>query len=252
MNEFIENFSLKKYLPMQGSGYLSFSKKERSKFRFFESPIIVLIVVSTSITLFTGCGITQPIRPIEEGTTEIVTSFGGPIIPVGSIAFPVPYLNVGALYGYNKNLTVFGNYHVTALLFKDIGFDAGFSTRLLPEKGIRPEITFNGRGYFFWDAFRGKTTRLYPMGTLTASYRVDEQSLFYFGTDNLYQMTTSDLFVSSFIGYSFPVGETIVMQFESKWIGMNRDTQHGIFEGVTSVAGNGNVGLFFGLQYSLK
>ncbi|MFA6440619.1 MAG: hypothetical protein WCX28_15045, partial [Bacteriovoracaceae bacterium] len=96
------------------------------------------------------------------------------------------------------------------------------------------------------------TTRLYPMGTLTASYRVDEQSLFYFGTDNLYQMTTSDLLVSSFIGYSFPVAETIVMQFESKWMGMNRNTRHGIFEGVTSVAGNGNVGLFFGLQYSLK
>ncbi len=210
------------------------------------------IIFVTSIYLLSGCGITQPVRPIEEGTTEIVASFGGPIIPFASIAIPVPYLNAGALYGIKPNLTLYGNAHITALLFKDVGLDAGFSARLLPEHGIRPEITLNGRAYFFWDAFRGNTTRLYPMGTLTASYEVSERSLFYFGADNLYQMKTSDLFVSSFVGYSFPIGESTVMQIESKWLAMNRDTRHGIFEGAASVTGRGNIGIFFGLQYCLK
>lgn len=213
--------------------------------------IFSFIVLLTSLFSL-HCGITQPIRPIEEGTTEIITSLGGPIIPVGGISFPVPYLNVGVMHGYKPNLTFYGNAHITALLFKDVGFDAGFSTGILPEQGILPEITLNGRAYFFWDAFRGNSTRLYPVGTLTASYLVGEHSLIYFGADNLYQFTTSDIFVSPFIGYSFPIGEMTEMQIESKWIAMNHDTRHGIFEGVASIGGKGNIGLFFGLQYGLK
>ncbi len=108
--------------------------------------------------LFIGCGVTQPIRPIDEGSTELVASLGGPIIPVGGVAFPVPYLNVGALYGYSSNLTLYSNAHITALLFKDVAIDGGFSSSLFSEKGLIPEISFNGRIYFFWDAFRGTTS----------------------------------------------------------------------------------------------
>jgi hypothetical protein len=212
-------------------------------------PIALIIIFISSIV---GCGITQPIRPIEEGTTELIASLGGPIIPVGGIAFPVPYLNVGAMYGVKPNLTLYGNAHITALLFKNVGIDGGFSTRILPEKGLRPEITLNGRVYFFWDAFRGKTTRVYPTGTLTGSYLIGEHSLLYFGEDNLYQYTTSDLFVSSFIGYSFPLTDGMELQIETKWMAMNHDTRHGVFEGTASLNGKGNIGLFFGLQYSLK
>ncbi|HAP36828.1 MAG TPA: hypothetical protein DCQ28_13175, partial [Bacteroidetes bacterium] len=153
----------------------------------FSFAITILIISS-----FVGCGVTQPIRPIEEGSTELIASLGGPIIPLAGVAIPVPYLNVGAMVGYKSNLTFYGNAHITALLFKDIGLDGGFSTRILPEKGIRPEITLNGRIYFFWDAFRGKTTLVYPTGTLTGSYLIGERSLLYFGADNLYQYTTSD------------------------------------------------------------
>ncbi len=211
---------------------------------------IALIIIS--ISFIVGCGITQPIRPIDDGSTELIASLGGPIIPFGGVAIPIPYLNVGVMHGYKPNLTLYGNAHITALLFKDVGLDGGFSTRVLPEKGIRPEITLNGRIYFFWDAFRGKTTRVYPAGTLTGSYLIGEHSLLYFGADNLYQYTTSDLFVSPFIGYSFPITDGMEMQIESKWLAMNRDTRHGVFEGSASFNGKGNIGLFFGLQYSLK
>ncbi len=213
---------------------------------FFQFLILLFLLFSIH------CGITQPVRPIEEGTTEVIASLGGPIAPVGGIVFPIPYLNVGAMYGYKPHVTLYGNAHITAVLFKNIGFDGGFSTRIFPEKDICPEITLNGRAYFFWDAFRGNTTRLYPTGTLTASYLIGERSLFYFGADNLYQFSTSDIFVSPFIGYSFPITDGMELQIESKWMAMNRDTRHGVFEGVGSISGKGNIGLFFGLQYSLK
>lgn len=212
----------------------------------FRIPFLILIAI-----LLTGCGVTQPVRPVEEGTTHVIASFGGPIIPFAGIAIPVPYLNIGAMYGYQPNLTIYGNAHLTALLFKDVGLDAGIAARMMPEKGVRPEITLNVRGYFFWDAFRGNITRFYPMGTITGSYETGERSLLYFGADNLYQITTSDLFVSPFIGYGFPFGESTILQVETKWAAMNHDTRHGIFEGTASVGGKGNIGLYVGLQYSL-
>lgn len=191
-------------------------------------------------------------RPIAEGTTEIIASLGGPIIPVGGIVLPVPYLNAGVMYGYKSNLTLYGNAHVTALLFKDIGLDGGFSARLLQEKELRPEVTFNGRLYFLWDAFRGTTTRFFPTGTITASYETGERSLFYFGADNLYQFHAPDIFVSPFVGYSFPIAGNMLLQAETKWMAMNHNTRHGVFEGVGSIDGKGNVGLFVGIQYRLE
>lgn len=211
-----------------------------------------ILTILICFSLVSGCGVTQPVRPIEEGTTQLAASFGGPIIPFAGIAIPVPYLNIGALYGYKPNMSLYGNVHVTTMLFKNVGLDAGFAARLLPEKGIRPEVTVNGRGYFFWDAIRGSTMRFYPMGTVTGSYATGENSLFYFGADNLYQFTTADLFVSPFVGYSFPLTEQTIMQIETKWMAMNHDTRHGIFEGSASVAGKGNIGIFFGIQYEMK
>jgi len=209
------------------------------------------ILFFAALITLTGCGVTQPIRPLEEGTTEIISSFGGPIIPVGNIAFPVPYLNVGFMHGYTSDITLYSNAHITALLYKDIGLDGGFATSFLQEKGIQPELTLNMRGYFFWNAFRGSSVRFFPMGTLTASYETGGRSLFYFGADNLYQFQTSDIFISPFIGYSFPLSDAMVMQVESKWLAMNRDTRRGIFEGFGSIAGKGNAGLFVGIQYKI-
>lgn len=209
---------------------------------------ILLLVLS----ILTGCGVTQPIRPVEKGSTEITASFGGPIIPLGSIAIPVPYLNVGVMHGMTENVTVFGNAHVTSVLFKTVAADGGVAVSMTEEKGIVPEISVNGRGYFFWDAFRGHTARFYPMASVVGSYAAGERSLFYFGADNLYQFSTADLFVSPFVGYSFPVSSVMVLQLESKWMAMNKDTRHGIFEGVASVGGRGNVGVFVGIQWEVK
>jgi len=211
----------------------------------------ILLVVFT-LTLFAACGVTQPIRPIEAGKTEITASLGGPIIPVGDIAFPVPYLNLGAQYGIRQRLTLFGNTHITALLFKDVGFDGGAAMRIVSEEGLRPDVTVNGRAYFFWDAFRGNSIRVYPAASVTASYSMNTQSLLYFGVDNFLQLSDASIFVSPYVGYSFPISDNAMMQLESKLVALNHDTRHGVFEGVASVAGRGNVGLYVGVQYSLE
>ncbi|MBI2428990.1 MAG: hypothetical protein HYV29_09395 [Ignavibacteriales bacterium] len=218
---------------------------------FWTNRNICPTIFLTSFFLF-GCGVTQPVRTIEEGRTEIISSFGGPVIPFDGLAIPAPYLNIGTLYGFSSDLTLFGNAHVTALLFKDVGLDAGAATTLLHEHAWYPEVTLNSRLYFFWDFIRSNNKRIFPMVSFIASYETGSRSLLYFGLDNVYQIHKPELFVSPLTGYQFPMSDAINAQLEVKWLAANKDTRHGVFEGVTSIAGQGGIGIFFGMQYSLK
>lgn len=208
------------------------------------------IVVLAFLSLH--CGVTQPVRVLPENETRLAVSLGGPVMPVGDIAIVVPYLNVGIQYGQRENMTVFGNIHTTALLFKDLGLDGGFAARLLREKGIRPEVTLKGQVYFFWDFIRGNNKRLFPTATINASYTVGDRSLIYFGADNLYQVHQPEYFFAPLLGYQFGLTETMTMQIETKWLAANKDTRHGIFEGTASITGKGNVGFYLGVEMPLQ
>ncbi|MDD8018820.1 MAG: hypothetical protein PHP42_10645 [Bacteroidota bacterium] len=212
-----------------------------------------LHLVSVTLAFFSlHCGITQPVRVLPENETRVASSLGGPIIPLGNIAIVVPYLNGGVQYGYRENMTLFGNVHATALLFKDLGVDGGFAVRMVKENGIRPEVTLKGQIYFFWDFIRSNNKRLFPMATLNASYTVGEQSLIYFGGDNLFQLNMPDYLFSPFVGYKFGVSDMMQMQVETKWLAVNKNTRHGVFEGTTSIAGKGNIGAYVGWEMTLK
>lgn len=211
---------------------------------------ISLYAVLLAMAAFsTGCGVTQPVRTIPAKTTQLSGSFGGGIIPFGGIAIPVPYLTAGALHGYSDDLTLFGSAHITAMLFKNAGLDAGAAFRAVKANGAVPEVTVTGKGYLFWDAGRGNTTRFYPSLTVTGSYDIAERSLLYAGMEGLYQPSDADLFTAPFVGYSFPLRQEMIMLLEVKWLAANKDMRHGIFEGAASVSGNGNLGVYCGVQW---
>lgn len=199
-----------------------------------------------------GCGVSQPMQPVNEGETEIIASFGGPVIPLDGFAVPAPYLNVGAVYGAASNFSLFGNAHLTAALFKDLGVDAGLVTTVAEEEGLLPEINLNGRVYFFWDVVRSNNKRLFPLVTVTAHYTIAERKRLYVGADNLVQLHRPEYFISPLAGYLFPLSDRMFAQLELKWLAANKETRHGIFEGTTSLGGKGGIGLFFGIQFPLR
>ncbi len=208
----------------------------------------ITIFVITLLTI-SGCGVTQPVRTLPEGSTETLVSFGGPIIPMDGFAIPAPYLNLGVVHGLTNDISFVGNVHLTAALFKDAGLDAGAAATLVQGEGIVPHVTAIGRVYFFWDVIRSNNARIFPMATIVGSYKTGETSLFYFGADNLYQVHRPEYFIAPLAGYQFPLSERTITQIEVKWLAANKDTRHGVFEGVTSVGGNGGAGIFFGVQY---
>ena len=202
--------------------------------------------------LYTGCGVTQPVRAIPRDETRLNASLGGPVIPLGDAAVVVPYLNLGVQHGVTDDLTVFGNAHVTALLFKDAGLDAGTTVRVREQQEWLPEINAKGQIYA-WYLMRSGRVRVLPLATVTAGYSTGDRSYLYIGADNAFQFTSSrHYFIAPLAGYSFGISKAMTMQVETKWLAPNIDTRHGIFEGATSIDGRGNIGIYFGLELSLK
>jgi hypothetical protein len=212
--------------------------------------LLVLLCAYLSLCFF-HCGITQPVRVLNEGVTKASASLGGPLIPLGKATIPVPYLTAGVQHGYSSSLTLTGNVHLLTALLGDVGGDAGAAQRFVSENGWVPELTAKAQLYFFYDVKRGNNPRLFPFLSLNASYLLGESTLLYFGADNLFQFVRPAYFLSPFAGSQFPLSHRIDMQFELKWMAANGNTEHGIMEGHNSINGRGNVGTFLGFHYLL-
>ena len=201
--------------------------------------------------LFFDCGTTQPVRVLDEGTTKVSASLGGPLIPLGKATIPVPYLTAGVQHGFSPSLTMTGNVHLLTALLGDVGADAGVARRFVRQDEWVPELTAKAQLYFFYDAKRGNNPRLFPLLTANASYLLGESTLLYCGTDNLFQFEEPAYFLSPFAGIQFPLSRRVEMQIESKWMAANANTEHGVMEGHNSINGRGNIGAFLGFHYLL-
>ena len=217
------------------------------KKNIFQIGFVFLLMIAIE-----GCGVTQPVRVLKEHETEAIASLGGPVVTLGGVPVPIPYLNAGVAHGFSENITFTGDLHLTTLAFKSLGVDAGIASALLHEHGALPEVTLHGQIYFFSDFIRGNNPRLFPMATVNASYHIGEQTLAYVGADNVYQLHQPQFFFSPFIGMQFPLSSVLAMQVESKWMASNTNTAHGAFEGTGSIGGKGNFGLFVGFHYALQ
>jgi hypothetical protein len=198
-----------------------------------------------------GCGVTQPVRVLDDGKTAVMASFGGPVIPAAGIAFPVPYLNAGIASAVTPGITATANLHITALLFNDIGLDAGAAARLARENGVVPEVTLKLQGMYFTTLNPISSSVFLAHSSINASYLLGASTLVYAGTEHTVQFSPVDYFFTPFIGMQFPLGSVIDAQVETKWLAANHFTGHGAFEGAGSVNYHGNVGLYFGLLYYL-
>jgi hypothetical protein len=201
---------------------------------------------------FLGCGVTQPVRVIDQGTTQVAVSLGGPLIPFGGMNVPTPYLNLGLIHGYRETVTLTGNVHATMALLKNAAFDFGATTRLARESNCLPELTAKGQFYFFSDLERLDNVRVFPMVSINASYLVGTSTLLYAGTDHLVQFNKPQYFFTPFAGTQLSLSDRSALQIELKWMAANVNSAHGVFRGTGSIGGHGDIGIFFGFTYGLS
>lgn len=202
--------------------------------------------------LLGSCSTTQPVRVLKEGQTNIDASLGGAFIPLGESKLPVPYLIAGVSHGYSENLTLLSHLHITPFTTTVLGLDIGAATSFLKQSGVLPEVTAKAQIYAYTD-FKGlETMRFFPIATLNASWLVGETTLLYLGADNTFQLSGPSYIISPFLGTQFDLGNSLRMNVEGKWMAANVDMEQNVFEGKTSPGGQGGIGLFLGLSYTLE
>ena len=223
-----------------------------SVFRHSSSTSRLTSTILLSILLFTGCSVTQPVRVVDQGTTQAAVSLGGPLIPFGGMTVPTPYLNLGLIHGYKDNLTLTSNVHITTALLKNAAFDVGAAFRLARENHGWPELTAKAQLYFFSDLERFDNARVFPMVSINASYLLGHSALLYAGADQLIQFNKPQYFVAPFAGTQLSLSDRSALQIELKWMAANVNSAHGIFRGTGSIGDHGDVGIFFGYTYGLS
>jgi hypothetical protein len=217
-----------------------------SSFAFVNILLLLSLVIAVP-----SCSVTQPVRVIDEGTTMVAISLGGPFVPKFGIAVPTPYLNLGLMHGTTKDVTLTANLHATMALLKNAAVDAGASMRLLRQDGSIPEITAKGQLYIFSDLERIANARIFPLVSLNGSYLLGKSTLLYAGADQILQFDKPNYFIAPFAGTQFALSERWSMDVELKWMAANINSAHGILRGTGAIGGHGDVALFFGFTCGL-
>ncbi len=211
------------------------------------SVITVLLISFLSLS----CGVTNPVRTLPKGETQISGSLGGPLIPFAGTTIPVPYATLGIATGISDELTATASVHALMAALGNAGVDGGLAMRLTQEDGWTPDVVVKADLYLFSDLKELRNVRGFPRISFTGSYDAGPV-LVYGGTDALVQFTGEEnLFITPYAGTVIPLGAQWGLVTEVKWMAANVDTRHGILEGHAALGGYGNVGLFFGVTYGL-
>ncbi|MBU3679962.1 MAG: hypothetical protein FGM32_10215 [Candidatus Kapabacteria bacterium] len=210
-----------------------------------------LLPVTIAGAILSGCSAVAPVRVLNHGTDAITASIGGAVVPNTSPTGVVPYLTAGYAYGLTENVTVQGRAHLLMAVFGVAGIDLGASMRAIPQDGLVPEVTLGAQLIGFASLARSAPARIYPNLTANASWSLGEQSLIYAGTHATIQPDPMTTFISPFVGYQFPVSNRMRLQVETIWQASTTATEHGVFEGASSIGGTGSFGIYLGGMLSL-
>jgi hypothetical protein len=234
---------------------------------FSRSAYLQALTALCGLLLCLSCSVVQPVRVLQEGVTQGSIALGGPWLPKSSPTYIVPYLSLGAMHGVSENVTLVGNLHGTVGAFGVLGADLGAAMRLLKQQGAVPELTAKAQVYGFVDLAGGGTStrpstpdgatsagaiRVYPHITLNGSYELANNLLGYVALENTLQFGEKfGYFFTPGIGLQYSFSPNTSIQAEWKWSAANIDTRYGIFQGQSSIGGNGNWGLFLGFNFFL-
>jgi hypothetical protein len=208
--------------------------------------ITSLAMAGLIMAILAGCSAVQPVRVLDKGASAITASLGGAVVPSSTPTGLVPYLTAGYAYGTSDNVTVHARAHLTMAAFGVAGLEAGASVRALRQNEAIPELTLGVQLFGFASIVRTAPARLYPNMTANASWSVGESSLAYVGSHLTLQLDPWRELVSPFAGYQFPVSNSVRLQVETIWQASNVDTRFGVFEGESSIGGNGSFGIYLG------
>jgi hypothetical protein len=127
------------------------NKLNRTFLRHVLSPCVFAILI-----IFGSCAPARYVKPLAKGQTVATASFGGPLIHLSKITFPMPLTSVAVGHGFKDDLTGFAGLHITSLAFGVFQTDLGIVKGLVTQKGWRPGVSVSPVVNLMFDKWQQK------------------------------------------------------------------------------------------------
>lgn len=143
--------------------------------------ILFSIVALLSLS---ACTPSRFVRPLEKGQTAISADLGGPLIKFAGTTLPIPLSSISVGHGFSSTCTGYAGIHTTALLYKTVHLDVGFTKQLSEAKGWRPGFSVSPMLNFMMST-RDKEYRIFPQLDVNAFWNYGKKNHYcYMGIAN--------------------------------------------------------------------
>ncbi len=187
-----------------------------------------LTLGSLAFILF-SCGPSRWIEPLPVGEKEAQVSLGGPVFTNLGAPIPVPLLSMGMAKGNTENLTSYGAFHLTSLIYGNIHMEGGalYGMRdYQKDSPLAPGLSLGVSVHFATNI--DESARLWPQVDFNSYWKFGEKShLTYFGITNwleIHNRTNEETverppwLISPQAGFRFKMKNGASLGIESKFI----------------------------------
>ncbi|MBN1783044.1 hypothetical protein JW948_18055 [bacterium] len=177
------------------------------------------------VLLLCSCAAHHSLHPEGKGNWSGNMSVGGPVIEVFGTRIPVPYLTMGATYGWKDRINLTGDLHLFPLAYQIAGLDAGAAWFLCEQDGCKPVLGLQGRIMMLASLKKDvpERVKLFPIFTPTTAWQV-KRGMLYTGLDTAIPLSSPDydkeapaVLLSPFFGYRWTMKPDLLLYTELKW-----------------------------------
>jgi hypothetical protein len=201
-----------------------------------------------------GCGTLGTVRVPRRGESALTLSCGGPVARYLKVNAPVPYAVLRYDYGLTDRFGLNVAEHLLPLVYRQIGMQADLTCRLTDQRGWIPAVGVTG-GLLLFSAPHSDS-RVYPEFAASASYRLGDRLMTYFGVQGLLQLSpnrdpqTPPCVWAPVLGGDVRLNKRLSMALETKWYAPFAKTSPRTIEYLLPIGGRGAVGFVLGVNYA--
>ena len=165
----------------------------------------------------TGCTSTHAVCPLGRGNAVVHASLGGPLVDLNGAVIPTPILTVGGALGVRDDSEITLHADATAAAFGVLHLEPGVAFHpVIRRQGPVPTLTVAASLHVLTNV---SDTRVAPLATLAAAWRLRRRHLVYVGADGAVASgSPARVVVGPLLGAEARLGHRVGLTLEAKWL----------------------------------
>lgn len=214
--------------------------------------LAIILFILGAASFIQSCAPSRVVRPFEKNQKAISASLGGPLIGFAGTTIPMPLTSLSYAQGVTDNVTLFGGFHTTAMLYGVVQTDIGACVNVYHPDSSKFGISFNPVLNFAFDTWEGNK-RIWPEIDINAYWEFKNKGSFmYIGASNWFELSNNKAhdekiedrwLFNPHLGYTYS-RKKWNYNIEMKYLLPYKETFPNVVD-YRGINGNGAVGLYF-------